>query len=209
MNGLKWVIYTAAFFLGTALMAFEILVSRMLYPFFGGGIYTWSALISVVLFAMMVGYFFGGWLVDRTPTLKLGALFATIAGLWFIAVPLFQDAALTWIIQLIENERVGVMLGSALLQFVPVAALGTFSPIAIRVTLSQIEQAGSTAGTIYAVSTTGNVIGTIGAALVLIPNLAISTAVYALGGVCLACAALLWIASRESAPIATPMRPAE
>ena len=57
----------ALFVIGFALMGFEMLGSRYLNPYFGGGITTWACLISVVLFAMMVGYFAGGYAVDAYP----------------------------------------------------------------------------------------------------------------------------------------------
>ena len=52
--------------LGFALMGFEMLGSRYLYPYFGGGINTWASLIATVLVALMLGYLLGGALVDRT-----------------------------------------------------------------------------------------------------------------------------------------------
>ena len=40
------VLYSAAFVTGGIVMSFEMLGSRYLNPYFGSGIYTWSALIS-------------------------------------------------------------------------------------------------------------------------------------------------------------------
>lgn len=189
-------VFASAFLLGAALMAFEILVSRLLTPYFGGGIYTWASLISVVLFAMMIGYFVGGHLVDRWPSLRLAALFAAAAGLWFMGLPLFSTPLLESVMLSVEDEVIGVMIASAAVQLPPIAALGAFSPIAIRVTLDRVEHAGATAGAIYAVSTIGNVLGTLGAALYLIPHFATSTAILGIGALCFCVAAALWIAGR-------------
>ena len=52
-----------ALILGFALMGFEMLGSRYLYPYFGGGINTWASLIATVLVALMLGYLIGGALV--------------------------------------------------------------------------------------------------------------------------------------------------
>ena len=49
-----------AFFVGAVLMGFEMLGSRYLFPYFGGGIGTWAGLISTVLGALTIGYFAGG-----------------------------------------------------------------------------------------------------------------------------------------------------
>jgi hypothetical protein len=40
---------------GAVLMGFEMLGSRYLFPYFGGGIGTWAGLISTVLVALTVG----------------------------------------------------------------------------------------------------------------------------------------------------------
>ena len=45
----------AAFTVGAVIMSLEMLASRYLNPYFGGTIFTWAALISVVLLAMMGG----------------------------------------------------------------------------------------------------------------------------------------------------------
>ena len=164
----RLVIYLCALLLGTALMAFEILVSRMLNPYFGGDLYNWSAVISVVLFAMMVGYFIGGRLVDWRPSLHWAALFAAIAGLWLLTLDFYSDALFTYLSETIYDVHLGVLVAAFVAQMIPVTALGAYSPIAVRVALQTVEQAGRVSGEIYAVSTIGNVIGTLGAAFYLI-----------------------------------------
>ena len=65
------IVYVVAFVVGTIVMSFEMLGSRYLNPYFGSGIYTWASLISTVLAALCIGYFLGGWLADRTPSLTV------------------------------------------------------------------------------------------------------------------------------------------
>ena len=55
------------FLLGAALMGFEMVASRYLYPYYGSGIEVWAALISTVLLALMAGYFIGGVFSQRHP----------------------------------------------------------------------------------------------------------------------------------------------
>jgi hypothetical protein len=88
----------ALFVVGFALMGFEMLGSRYLNPYFGGGITTWASLISVVLFAMMVGYFGGGYAVDARPGVELLAGSVLLAAVCLLVVPLTADAVLTFII---------------------------------------------------------------------------------------------------------------
>ena len=197
---LQAVIYVCAVLLGASLMAFEILVSRMLTPYFGGDIYNWTAVISVVLFAMMIGYFIGGRLVDWRPTLRWASLFATVAAVCFLTIDLYAEALFLSLLQSIEDEHVGVLVAAFIVQIVPIAALGSYSPIAVRVALHDVNEAGRVSGTIYAVSTIGNVIGTLGAALFLIPNFGVSQSVFGLAVVCLLCAGALYIADLKLRP---------
>src|SRR5262249_59894643 len=67
-------IYAVAFVTGAIVMSFEMLGSRYLNPYFGSGIYTWAALISTVLIALMAGYFLRGALADRTASPPVPAL---------------------------------------------------------------------------------------------------------------------------------------
>ena len=187
------VIYVCAALLGAALMAFEMLVSRMLTPYFGGDIYNWAAVISVVLFAMMVGYFLGGWLVDRNPTLRWAALFAAIAGCCFLTVELYKDPLALFLLRTIDDVHLGVLIAAFIFQIIPVAALGAYSPIAIRIALTDVREAGRTSGRIYAVSTTGNVVGVMGAVFVLIPHLGVSESIALLALICFLCSGALYL----------------
>jgi hypothetical protein len=189
------IIYACAVLLGAALMSFEIVASRYLTPYFGSGINTWASLIALVLFGMTIGYFLGGMLIDRFPTLRLAALFAAVAGLWFAAIPSVSDVFLRSIMLAFESEVWGVLLASSFLLFVPIVCLGTYSPIAVRLMIRRVETSGETAGFIYGISTFGNILGTLGTALVLIPVMGSQDITYLLCGVVLFCALLLYLDS--------------
>jgi predicted membrane-bound spermidine synthase len=162
-------LYANAFLSGAVIMAFEMLGSRYLNPYFGSGIYTWAALISVVLVALMAGYFFGGWLADRRPRARtLGVLFLAAAA-WIALVPSAAGPVLQALFDAIEDERWGSLAAASFLLLVPVALMGAYSPFAVRLLLPAPEQAGRIAGTVYGLSTLGSVIGTLGTTFVLIP----------------------------------------
>src|SRR5688500_16384169 len=94
--------------IGFALMGFEMLGSRYLNPYFGSGINTWACLISVVLFAMMVGYFGGGYAVDACPGVGLLALSVAMAAACMLIVPATADPVLQLIIQTLGDGFLGV-----------------------------------------------------------------------------------------------------
>jgi spermidine synthase len=68
--------------------------------------------------------------------------------------------------------------------------MGTISPYVIRLAATQLHTVGSTAGTLYALSTCGSIFGTLLTAFYLIPVLGVSNIIHALG-ITLVCLSLL------------------
>jgi spermidine synthase len=164
-----------AFFAGAALMIIELCANRVLAPWFGNSLYTWTGLIGIILVAMSFGYYLGGWLVDRRPDfatlcqLLLASAFFTalIPFLQEALEDIFSQADLVW----------GPVLSSVILFTVPGCLLGSVSPFAIRLTslLYQDRRIGTSAGSIGMVSTLGSVLGTFGAGFFFIPQMGVRT----------------------------------
>jgi sugar lactone lactonase YvrE len=184
---------TALFVIGFALMGFEMLGSRYLNPYFGGGITTWASLISVVLFAMMVGYFAGGYAVDARPGVELLAGSVLLAALCILIVPPTADAVLQSIIQTLGDGFLGVLTASLCLSLAPVAFLSACSPFVVRLLLVNLEAGGKTTGLVYSVSTLGNVAGTLATTFYLIPSFGTRAITAAFGVVLAAVAGLLYL----------------
>lgn len=195
-------IYTAVIIGGAAVLALELLGTRVLAPFYGASLYLWSALIAVTLAALSVGYALGGRWADRGPRLGRFAILFGLAGLWTLLIPLLRDPVLL----LTEpfGLRVAVLVTAALLFFPPLALLGMVSPYAIRLKAAQLEEVGRTAGYLYSVSTAASVAAALAIGFFLIPNLGVTRLVAATGLLLLATA--LWgsmLARRlRSAPLA-------
>lgn len=162
-------IYAAGFVLGFALMGFEMLSSRYLNPYFGSGIYTWAAIISVTLFALMVGYFLGGMLVDRRPSASLLGVLVIAASAAMAAIPSLKDPLIEAVISSIGDGRVGVAVAALVLIFVPLVLIACFSPFAVRLLLMTTEASGRQTGTVYGISTCGNILGVLITTFYLIP----------------------------------------
>ena len=185
--------YAVGFVLGFVLMGFEMLGSRYLNPYFGSGIYTWAALISVTLFALMMGYFIGGWLVDRRPTAGGLGVLVLLAALWMAAIPFAVDPQNTADYLGLQSPdlllgvgeafgygpvgiAVGVTTSAFLLIFVPLTLIACFSPFAVRLLLVATHTSGRQTGAVYGISTSGNIIGTLATTFLLIPSIG-STAI--------------------------------
>jgi spermidine synthase len=163
------VLYSAAFVTGAIVMSFEMLGSRYLNPYFGSGIYTWSALISTVLAALAVGYFCGGWLADKYPRARILGSTVVIGSIYLIVLPLFADPILEAVLRMIDDIRLGSLVAALAIMFLPVVFLGMYSPFAIRLLLLSPLQSGSVSGAVYSISTFGSIIGTWGTTFALMP----------------------------------------
>src|SRR5207247_10476319 len=82
---------------GAVLMALEIVGSRVLAPHFGSSIFVWGSLISVVLAALSIGYYWGGWLSARE--LSYGKLLTLllIPGILIFFLPFLYPTLNEWI----------------------------------------------------------------------------------------------------------------
>jgi spermidine synthase len=176
----RFFLYLAIFLLGAIVMGFEMLASRYLNPFFGSSIYTWGSLIAVVLAGMTFGYFFGGRLADRSPSPATFAAVIVPAPILLALLPTFAEPIALSFAEIDADVRIGVLAASMALFFLPVMLLSAASPFAIRLMLSSRERGGRVAGTVFAVSTTGSIVGTLGTVFWLIPNFGTRTITYAL-----------------------------
>ncbi|HMY76799.1 MAG TPA: fused MFS/spermidine synthase, partial [Blastocatellia bacterium] len=77
-SGISTLMLRAAVVIGGAsVMVVEILGSRVLAPVFGTTLHVWSALITVTLASLAIGYAWGGRIADKRP--GLGTLMTVMA----------------------------------------------------------------------------------------------------------------------------------
>lgn len=194
----RFALYANGFVLGFVLMGFEMLGSRYLNPHFGSGIYTWAALISVTLFALMVGYFLGGRLVDRYPSCRLlGGLVLAAAAAMALLPHLIGPMIET--VSGIENIQLGVSLAAFLMLFVPITLIACYSPFAVRLLLVNTGASGRQTGSVYGISTCGNILGTLATTFWLIPTTGSVGITYAFAAVTAICAVILMLMDNKEA----------
>jgi spermidine synthase len=158
---------------GAASLGAEIAAARLLAPWFGASTIVWANTIATVLVALSAGYWVGGRLADRDPTMRgLSRLVLLAAGLMAI-VPFAAGPFLRVSVSALDSVQAGAFAGSLLavlvLIAVPVLVLGCVAPYAVRLSVHAVEEAGRVAGRLYAISTLGSLVGVFLSALLLIP----------------------------------------
>ncbi|HZS04589.1 MAG TPA: fused MFS/spermidine synthase [Blastocatellia bacterium] len=171
-----WTLRAAVLIGGASVMVIEILGSRVLAPVFGTTLHVWSALITVTLAALAVGYAIGGRLADRRPGSGPLMTVMAVAGVALLLADLITKPVLQM------AYAVGMIGGtfiSATLLFLPaLLLLGMVSPMAVRAAADH-ERLGRSVGNLYALSTVGSVVGSLAVSLLLIPNVGVHTAMAA------------------------------
>jgi spermidine synthase len=187
------------FVTGATALVLEIVGTRVISPFYGSSISTWSALITVTLVALAAGYNLGGGAADRGASLTLFARLLCFAGAAVALVPVLRAAVLRATAAL--GVQVGALASATFLIAPALVLLSMLGPIAIRLTASDMETVGRKAGDAYAVSTLGSVLGAALSGFVLIPRLPISVIFYGTAVMLLCLGALGYYLARTKMPV--------
>ena len=139
-------------------LVIELVAGRIMAPYVGVSLYTWTSIIGVVLAGISIGAYLGGLIADRYPRAStLGWL------LFFSGLGAFSISPLTNLIggapfQTSLMSR--ILLITTIVFFVPSCLLGMISPVVVKLTLNNLQKTGNVVGKIYAFSTLGSILGT-------------------------------------------------
>jgi spermidine synthase len=179
----KFSLEIIVFLCGASLMTMEIVASRALAPYFGTSTMVWTILIGVIMACLSFGYWYGGKLADRNPTSKTLGKIISIAGFSILLVTFIFEPISYILNQLKFSNQINSLLATILLFSVPSIALGMVSPYSVKLKLTNLNNAASTVGRLYSISTVGSIIGTFSAGLILIPTLGTARILLSLAGI--------------------------
>lgn len=181
---------TVVFVSGACAMVVELAGARVIAPYLGSTIYTWTAVIGLVMAALSAGYYIGGSLGDRHRDRAHLSAILLCASLLTAAIPFlaWMLLPLTVLLDLVPASII------ASLVLVPASVCyGMVSPYAIKLTGRGGEE-GRSAGRVFALSTVGSIAGTLGTGFVLIPSVQL-THIFLLAALLMLCAS--WLAGRK------------
>ena len=189
--GLRRFLYLTATITGAVILIVEILGAKMLSPFLGTSHFVWTAQIAVTLVALSVGYFVGGYVVDRSP--RLNFLYYSILGaaVYLVAtVPMVKPICFKLLKLPLEWAS---LFASAFLFLIPLALLAMTGPFLVRMLTQNVKQVGGNMGRLTAISTLGSVAGAVLIGYVLIPHFKNSVTMLITAGVLVALAAVYFM----------------
>ena len=175
MNIKKYKLEFVLFIVNAIYMILELIASRILSPYFGSSNIVWTSIIGIILLSTSIGNYIGGIVADKTKNdnkvLKKNISIVLITtGILIFIIPISQQSFLLTLTKIISNIKIGAIMSTLSLFFLPSMFIGILSPIIIKLKMNDIENVGKTSGNIYAIATLGSIVGTFIGGFVLIPN---------------------------------------
>jgi len=174
------------FYTSGAVLVLEILALRLLAPYVGVTLETYTATIATVLAGISVGTWVGGYAADRVePRRLVGPLLLAGGALSLLSVPLVRALGASGGSSVIGLSLVGF--------FPPAAVLSAVSPTVVKLQLRDLAATGKVVGRLSALGTAGAIIGTYLAGFVLVEAVSTSTSIVAIAVSLIVAGAVLWL----------------
>ncbi|MGA0344509.1 MAG: fused MFS/spermidine synthase [Arenicellales bacterium] len=153
--------YGITIFLSSAvLLVIEITAGRLIAPYVGVSIYSWTSIIGVILAGLSLGNWLGGWWADHGGDEKATGLVLALAGIFC----LFSLLVLGLIAPMLQSSQLDLVSSSFLyvlgMFFLPSVLLGIPTPLLTTLALRLDERAGRIVGRMHALAALGSIIGT-------------------------------------------------
>ncbi|MBM3436049.1 MAG: hypothetical protein FJY07_07550 [Bacteroidetes bacterium] len=190
------------FLAGACTMIFEITGSRVLGPYLGTSIFVWTSLIGVIMAGLSLGYWFGGIISIKRSDLLLFGWIIFMAGFLILSSVIGHDYILRRILKYIPLFRFRT-LAAALVLFGPASIfLGMILPYGAKLVVENILTSGASVGTLYALSTTGSILGTFAAGFLLLPCFGFANVLFSTSAILIVTAFFIFLQSKKISPSA-------
>lgn len=166
----KYNLYFIIFIVEAIYMSLELIASRLLSPYFGSSNLVWTSVIGIILLSSSIGNFIGGIIADKKGSRNTVRFVLLITGIMVLLIPLIQRIVLYSISNFTSSIKIGAIIATIVLFFIPSMIIGFLSPIMIKLNIKSLETAGKTSGSIYATATLGGIVGNFIAGFWLIPS---------------------------------------
>ncbi|CAG0933031.1 hypothetical protein TFLX_02858 [Thermoflexales bacterium] len=166
VTGWLWHPIPIVFASNLCIMVLELVAGRIIAPYVGVSLYTWTSVIGVILAGISLGNYLGGWLADRWASLRLLGIIFLLGGLSAFIILLAEG--LGYQLPSSWPVMIQIIVLTAALFFLPSMILGAVSPVVAKLAVRDLKQTGRTVGRIYAAGTLGSIVGTFATGFVLI-----------------------------------------
>ncbi|NNC92973.1 MAG: fused MFS/spermidine synthase [Acidimicrobiia bacterium] len=166
------------FFTSAAVLVLEILAGRLLAPYVGVTLETFTAIIGTVLAGISLGAWLGGRAADRHPPARLIGPLLIAGGLLALAAPTIVEVLGP---TLRGGEPVEIVILTALAFLLPAVVLSAVTPVVVKLQLADLARTGTVVGRYSAVGTAGAIFGTFFTGFVLVAAFPTRPVVFGVG----------------------------
>lgn len=156
------------FFTSAAVLVLEILAGRLLAPYVGVTLETFTAIIGTVLAGIAAGSWLGGRAADQTEPRRLLGPLLIAGGVLAMLSPTVVAAAGP---AFAGGGPVAIVAITGLAFLAPALVLSAVSPVVVKMRLSSLDETGTVVGNLSAVGTAGALAGTFITGFLLIATL--------------------------------------
>jgi predicted membrane-bound spermidine synthase len=153
-----WLAFIIVFVSSACTLVVELVAGRIMAPYIGVSLYTWTSIIGVVLAGISLGNYLGGVVADRRASAATLGLIFVASGLASAGILATSTVVLGANLQLPLLGR--IVLSTTAIFFLPSVLMGMVSPVVIKLALADLRTSGNVVGSIYAFSTVGSIFGT-------------------------------------------------
>lgn len=177
-------------------MVLELVAARLIARYLGSSLYTWTAVIGVVLGGITLGNYLGGRIADSYAARRALAGQFALCSLACILTVVMNNLVGEWKLLWHFNLPIRVFTHVALVFLLPSMLLGTISPVVAKMALEKGLATGRTVGSIYAWGAAGSIAGTFAAGYYLIAAVGSVAIVWVVAVVLLVMGILYWFRLR-------------
>lgn len=186
------------FFTSAAVLVLEILAGRLLAPYVGVTLETYTGVIGTVLAGISLGSWLGGRAADRVDPRRLLGPLVGAGGVLGLLAPA-AIASLGASVSVRHSGPLGVVLLAFVGFFAPAATLSAVTPTVVKLQLGDLRNTGTVVGRLAALGTAGAIVGTFATGFLLVAALPSRAIVLGLGGALVALGAVLSLGLRGDA----------
>lgn len=174
-----WRPHVLVFGTSAAVLTLEILAGRLMAPYVGVSLETFTGIIGVILAGIAAGAAFGGMIADQRDPRPLIAPALIVGGiLSWAALPILRLLGPN-----VGSGPVAIVVLAAATFVLPTTVLSMIAPMVAKVRLSSLHDTGSVVGGLSASGTVGALVGTFATGFILVAALPSRWVVLGIGAV--------------------------
>ncbi len=155
------------FLASAAVLVLEILAARLMAPYIGVSLDTYTGIIGTVLAGIAAGSWLGGRTADRYSARVILGPILVAGGFLALLTPTLVNA----IGPHVEGADVGAIVGLAICTvFLPALVLSAVTPVVVKLQLTDLKATGTIVGRLSAFATAGALLGTFGTGFFLVTH---------------------------------------